>query len=294
MVPAEAHLAPPEGDGVQGEPAAACSAVRRAMSRPRPVDPPPLRAPAQPSAGGQAGPGVGHDQHAPPPGPQAEPHGERRAVRGVREDVAQQRVHARRQLVRGRPPPAAGPGRGRASRPAPVSSASTDQNATRSATTAAASHAGRAGRARRRACVDDRRDRPLERVHGRRRSGPPPAGSRSDSASSRSAVSGVRSAVRQVGDLSRSCAAAPDPAGQMVERPATARDLRRARPGAARASSSPRGQPVRDRGQLGDRRGPGRGPAGRRPAGRAASSATPSRAEHQPGPGDPAGQLGVR
>ena len=88
--------------------------------------------------GRQARSGVGHNEPCTPAGAGREPHGERRAVRGVGEHVAEQRVHTRAE-VGGAQRHGQRAGRDVHRRRAVVSSASTAQNATRSRTTAAAS-----------------------------------------------------------------------------------------------------------------------------------------------------------
>ena len=135
----------------------------------------------------------------------------------------------------------------------PVSSASTDQNATRSA-----DHLGGVARRPRRSrrppgLVDERGDRPLHRVHA---GGDPVASSasRRASASSRSAVSGVRSRWDRSATVSRSCAQQlADPAGQVVQRaghlarPRAGRRGRPGRPGRRRPAGATRPASVGDR-----------------------------------------------
>ena len=180
-----------------------------------------------------------------------------------------------------RPAAARGPGRARTARP--WSSASTDQNATRSATTAAASQrpVPLPPRAR---VLDQRGHRPLQRR--RRAAGHPGRVVRvgSDSASSRSAVSGVRSRCDRSATVSRSCAdRSLDPAGQLVERRRPPRAPRAGRPGwrgrrgrRRRAGATPR--PARRSG----------GPRCRQPVGDRQAEHEQHQAEHgqdQPGPG---------
>ena len=77
------------------------SAMRRAMSRPRPVEPP-LDWPREGRVGRtEAGSVVGDHQPCASRRAPAEPHGEAGALGGMREHVSQQDVRAGRQVIRG-------------------------------------------------------------------------------------------------------------------------------------------------------------------------------------------------
>ena len=123
----------------------AASAVRRAMSRPSPVEPPVLDAPL-PVVEPKPGPGVLDGHHAPTVGRRAHLHPQRGAVRRVAEDVAPARRPARRRGPRSAARTGTGSnGRSVARTGRPVSSASADQNAD-----PLGRHRGQVGRRRRR------------------------------------------------------------------------------------------------------------------------------------------------
>ena len=259
---------PPVADRPSARPPPACSAVRRAMSRPRPVEPPPLAPRRRTSAsGGSPGPASATSEPGPAARPGRQPHGERRPVRGVREHVAEQRVDA---APRGRRRPTAtgsGPaGRSRCDRPLRVLGQhrpERDPVGDHRGRVAARHGIGRAAAGG----LDDRGDRPLEGARRRPRCGRRPRPAAGASASSRSAVSGVRSRCDRSATVSRSSREQlADPLGEVVERPRPPTPTSAGRPGRRAAVEVAAGQPVRDRGQVDRSAGPAHGPAGRRPA----------------------------
>ena len=174
------------------------------MSRPRPVEPPPLapRRTGSPSRL-KPGPGVPDAEDRAAAGARRSAGRRSRALRGVREDVAQQRVQAGGQLSGGHPDQER-PGGTSTRIGRPWSSASTDQNAARSAITWAASQlpGRRCAGAR---VLDQRGHRVLQRLHLGGQAAVRVGRLGSASASSRSAVSGVRSRCDRSATDSRSC-----------------------------------------------------------------------------------------
>ena len=260
------------------------------------MDPPPLAPRRRTSAPARSpGPASATSSRAPPPGRGAEAHGERRC----RPACARTRCRAaRRPAPRGRPRPTAtgsGPRATSVRTSRSVSSASTDQNATRSA-----HHLGGVAprpAPRRRAGGGPARspgDRALHARRRPRRSGPRRRRRGRASASSRSAVSGVRSRCERSATVSRSGAQQlADPPGQLVQRAGHLADSAgagRVGPGveiAARRAGATRPPASIDRPDQRCAR------AGRRPAGRPPRSAQPSTASSSQARPTPAVQLGV-
>ena len=228
-----------------------------------------------------------------PGGPPASPPGRcRRACARTRCPAARP---APRPGRRPAPPPGSGASGSSRRTARSVSSASTVQNATRSATTAVASQpAAGLSAAAPAGLLDHRGDRAFDAVRGRGDPGRLVLRSRSDSASSRSAVSGVRSRCDRSATCSRSSRSRSwiRPARWLSARGHLAH-LAAARPGLGPGGQFGAGQPVRDRGQVGDRRHDGAGqPVGDQQPEQHQGEA--QRGQHQPGPGHPAGQLARR
>ena len=262
------------------------------MSRPSPVEPPPLTPAAQHAGAGRAAralrrrrsaarrrpaAGASVTANAVPSGVCANTLPSKASSAAARSSAGHRdRQRARRQVERARP--------GRCPRPAPT------RTPPARATTAVASQPAAAGSApRRRACWISRGDRPLARA-----STPAPIRAASCRVAQRLGLQpqrGQRRAqpVRQVGDrLPLLAQQVLDPAGQVVQRAGHLAHLGRAgrgrrgrsgrrRPAGATPRTARRSARTRRAGQ----------PVGDQQA-RAATSATPERGQQQPGPADAA------